>query len=68
MVNSIHFFFVQLNSFDLTEERAGVIWKGDKLIYGVPETLHLLRSKALRPLSFFHSFPDSDIDHMLIIY
>ncbi|KAH0969886.1 hypothetical protein GBA52_022042 [Prunus armeniaca] len=26
---------------------AGVIWKGDKLIDGVPETLHMLRSKAL---------------------
>jgi hypothetical protein len=26
--------------------RAGVIWKGDKLIDGVPETLDLLRSKA----------------------
>jgi hypothetical protein len=26
--------------------RAGVIWKGDKLIDGVPETLDLLRSKV----------------------
>jgi phosphoglycolate phosphatase len=26
--------------------RVGVIWKGDKLIDGVPETLDLLRSKV----------------------
>lgn len=26
---------------------AGVIWKGDKLIDGVPETLDLLRSKVV---------------------
>ena len=47
-----------------------MIWKGDKLIQGVPETLQLLRSKALgrRPTNLFLSLPDSDIDHMLIIY
>jgi ribonucleotide monophosphatase NagD (HAD superfamily) len=30
--------------------RVGVIWKGDKLIDGVPETLDLLRSKVCREL------------------
>jgi hypothetical protein len=33
--------FLILNSW-----RAGVIWKGDKLIDGVPETLDLLRAKV----------------------
>jgi phosphoglycolate phosphatase len=46
----IDFFFggvaFRLNSRVLFVCRAGVIWKGDKLIDGVPETLDLLRSKV----------------------
>lgn len=34
---------------------AGVIWKGDSLISGVPETLDMLRSKVLPFFLFFHS-------------
>ena len=35
------------NIFNLSNDlTAGVIWKGDKLIDGVPETLDMLRSKV----------------------
>lgn len=34
----------------------GVIWKGEKLIDGVPETLDLLRSHVFPVLSFLYSF------------
>lgn len=32
--------------------RSGVIWKGDKLIDGVPQTLDVLRSKVSQTPSF----------------
>ena len=72
----LHFLFPLPSSLMFTRwhvfvfDRLGVIWKGDKLIDGVVDTLEMLRSKVHFSLSYYdHSnhgflFPTGSVVHL----